>query len=390
MKILIADDDLLMRTILHRHLTAWGHEPVEAINGSDAWEKLTCPDAPRLAILDWFMPGMDGLDICRKLLERKGKLLYTILLTSHSEKNHVAEALSLGAYDFHAKPIDPEELLSRVNVGIRLLEAEDARDKLSRELDQHRLHLEELVELRTSQLADAIARLAILDKAKSDFLRIISHELHTPLNGLFGFTELLFNEFESLHPKLAAYRDCFERSRQRITSLIDDALLLTYIEVRVEQSARGTCSLDLVLENIRGKTEGMAALRDIHIDHAAKELGGVFGEEQLLTKALQYLVKTAVKFSTKSNSVRMNGSTSDGVTNLVIEADGQTIPPHVLSRFFDALAIGDAITQEGDFGLSTAVAERIITLFGGEVSVENTTSPGIRMTVKLKAAPPEL
>jgi DNA-binding response OmpR family regulator len=122
MNILIAEDDLTSRTILRAMLGKWGFATVTASDGAEAWAILQRPEAPRLILLDWLMPGMDGVEICRRVRETgTDQPPYIILLTALGETNRVVEGLSAGADDYITKPYNQEELRARIEVGIRIL-----------------------------------------------------------------------------------------------------------------------------------------------------------------------------------------------------------------------------------------------------------------------------
>src|SRR5262249_3591692 len=122
MKILIAEDDPLPRTVLERTLKKWEHDVVSAQNGAEAWQVLEGEAAPKLAILDWIMPGLDGPDVCRKVRDLvRAEPTYIILLTSKQQKEDVVTGLDSGADDYVTKPFDPQELKSRIRVGERML-----------------------------------------------------------------------------------------------------------------------------------------------------------------------------------------------------------------------------------------------------------------------------
>lgn len=127
MKILIADDDAVSRRLLEATLTRWGYEVVVAQDGSRAWEILQREDAPRLAILDWVMPGLDGPQICQQVRGRADPAYtYLILLTAKSEKEELVKGMEAGADDFLSKPFHAEELRARLRAGIRILELEES------------------------------------------------------------------------------------------------------------------------------------------------------------------------------------------------------------------------------------------------------------------------
>lgn len=123
MRILIAEDDATSRLLLKRVLTGWGYEVIATSDGDEALRELLADDAPRLAILDWMMPGMDGVDVCRRVRARETRQPpYIILLTALDEKGDVVRGLEAGADDYVGKPYDPDELRARVAVGRRLVE----------------------------------------------------------------------------------------------------------------------------------------------------------------------------------------------------------------------------------------------------------------------------
>ena len=126
MKILIADDESVSRRMLHGLLGKWGYEVVEVSDGAAAWEVLKVPDAPRMALLDWMMPGQNGVDVCRALRKQRPEpYTYILLLTAKDAKESVVEGLESGADDYLTKPFNPQELKARIRVGLRLLELED-------------------------------------------------------------------------------------------------------------------------------------------------------------------------------------------------------------------------------------------------------------------------
>jgi diguanylate cyclase (GGDEF)-like protein len=124
-KVLIADDDALSLLYLQDALQDWGYEVQTTSDGKSACEILQQPDAPMLAVIDWMMPGMDGIDVCRQIRDTvKDRYIYLIMLTTHSETEFVVEAMHAGADDFIAKPFNAEELEARLRAGKRISELE--------------------------------------------------------------------------------------------------------------------------------------------------------------------------------------------------------------------------------------------------------------------------
>jgi len=127
MKILIAEDDLTSRRILEAILAKWNYEVIATSDGLEAWQALQTENAPPIAIIDWMMPGMDGVDFCRKIRQTHTLTpTYIILLTSKAQQEDVVAGLEAGANDYIRKPFEREELRARIQVGERVIELQTA------------------------------------------------------------------------------------------------------------------------------------------------------------------------------------------------------------------------------------------------------------------------
>ena len=146
MNILIAEDDVTSRNMLAAVLRKAGHDVTETANGAEAWEELQKPDAPRLAIIDWLMPGVDGLEVIRRVRTMEtDQPLYLIMLTKKGEKSDIIAGLEAGANDYLPKPFDAGELRARVEVGRRMVEMQNA---LAEKIGELRRALAEIKTLR--------------------------------------------------------------------------------------------------------------------------------------------------------------------------------------------------------------------------------------------------
>jgi diguanylate cyclase (GGDEF)-like protein len=122
MKVLVADDELVSRRLIETSVSRWGYEVVVAKDGLEASQILHGDDAPKLAILDWMMPGLDGIQLCRELRQGKDEsYVYILLLTAKQANSDVIEGLEAGADDYIRKPFDPQELRVRLRTGKRIL-----------------------------------------------------------------------------------------------------------------------------------------------------------------------------------------------------------------------------------------------------------------------------
>ena len=127
MRILIADDDVVLRFSLKAHLERWSYEVVECVDGHQAWAALQRRNPPSLAIFDWNMPGMDGPSLCRGLRDTPAvSAMYVILITSNQDQKDVVLGLESGADDYIKKPFDWNELRARLRIGSRIVSLQHA------------------------------------------------------------------------------------------------------------------------------------------------------------------------------------------------------------------------------------------------------------------------
>jgi len=153
-KVLIADDDSVSLSMLDSIMGGWHYETVLANDGNEAWERLHEADAPQLVILDWMMPGMDGVEICQKIRKEealqnirqneKAQSRYIVLLTGRDNKKDIIEGLEAGANDYVTKPFDSGELRARIDVGRRVLELKSMLAKRIDELQEALSHIKQL------------------------------------------------------------------------------------------------------------------------------------------------------------------------------------------------------------------------------------------------------
>ncbi|MBN2561326.1 MAG: diguanylate cyclase [Phycisphaerae bacterium] len=162
-KILIVDDDQSMLLLLEKYLADSGYEVLQATNGQEALH-IVLAEAPRIVITDWMMPEMDGLELCRALRAHEGvRLVYIIIVTAHSDVDHIVEAFEAGADEFLSKPVRKAEFLARLRAGNRIIRAES--DLQRRTLDIHRLNAEMAVANEKLELAnDKLKRMATTDE----------------------------------------------------------------------------------------------------------------------------------------------------------------------------------------------------------------------------------
>jgi len=163
LKILIADDSEITRLMLYHKLSEWGYEIEIANDGEEAWEILCQENPPTLAIIDWMMPNMDGITLCKKIRENiKEPYIYMIILTMRNKKNDLIESMEAGADDFVSKPFDADVLKVRLRAGIRILDLHNALISAREELR---------IQATYDQLTGLFNRRAIMDMFNREISR---------------------------------------------------------------------------------------------------------------------------------------------------------------------------------------------------------------------------
>jgi two-component system, cell cycle response regulator len=163
MKILAAEDNLVFQSMLRTMLTKWGYDVTMARDGTEAWEALQSEDSPRLAILDWMMPGMDGVEVCRRIRAAdREPYVYVLLLTARTDSQDLVEGMDAGADDYLTKPFNAHELRVRLRAGRRILD-------LQEELLQAREALRE--QATHDSLTGLLNRAAILETLHNELSR---------------------------------------------------------------------------------------------------------------------------------------------------------------------------------------------------------------------------
>jgi sigma-B regulation protein RsbU (phosphoserine phosphatase) len=144
-KILIAEDNQTSLLVLESVLKQWGYGVIAARDGYEAWAIMKADNSPQIAVLDWVMPGLDGLEICRRARQMNDRLpFYIILLTAQGRKEDIVDGLEAGANDYITKPFDRAELRARLHVGERVIELQSALAHRARELEEALSHINTL------------------------------------------------------------------------------------------------------------------------------------------------------------------------------------------------------------------------------------------------------
>ncbi|HTA90843.1 MAG TPA: response regulator [Polyangiaceae bacterium] len=349
-------DDSPLETEMARRLLIDRYDVEVFSDGPPLLERIASGVRPDLLVLDWHMPEMSGLEVCRFLRQAHDEASLPILvLTATGGHDDLLEGLAAGANDFYTKAFDPAEFLARVGTLVR---AKFLHDSLKRT---------ELATRRARETAEEANR------AKDVFLATVSHELRTPLNSILGWARLLGEsslDEETLRRGIAT----IQRNAQIQVQLIEDILDITRVisgKLHLELA-----SLDFgaivrsAFDAVKPAADAKQLAIDLVIEESALRMRGDFDR---LQQAVGNLLTNAVKFTPAGGKIRIDLRAAPGELRLRISDSGKGIAPQFLPHVFDRFRQEDdaATRRHSGLGLGLALVRHIVAAHGGSVSAES-------------------
>ncbi len=375
-KVLIVDDNMNNVQVLAGILENNGFEPEFALNGLDALHWLEEENFD-IILLDIMMPVMDGFEVCTRIRENeRTKELPVIFLTAKSDRDGLMRGFKCGGNDYIAKPYDQGELMARVNTHLELKRNRD-------ELKNLNIRLEEMVTERTRQLAEALNKvqkmneeLQELDDAKSEFLRIISHEMRTPLNAIMGFSGIINSALKG-NP-IAEFIDLLEISVERLEQFTMNALMITTLKLNKRLPKFETIQPDTCIQEIFSELNFNS--RQIGTElHGNRGLTWI-ADRELFKMCLTNILRNALNYSPAHGQVSVEIDIAQANLIISVSDQGHGFNDEAMKNLFGYFAKGDKHV-DGSEGLGLALCKHIMDYHGGTIGVENLSDRGARVTV---------
>ena len=381
-RILVVDDDPLLLRAYSRVLQSSRYEVLQAEGGEEAI-RLCQQERPDLVLLDLVMPGLDGLETCRRIKSDPALAgIFVILLSGHKTSTESQiEGLEAGADGYLNKPIEQRALLAHVRALLRIKRTEqELRDSEERQ--------RQLVE----DLREANRRLEEYNRLKAEFVANMSHELRTPLTAIIGFVQLVqLSEGDQIPPQYARAFERILRNGKHLLALIDDVLDIAKIEAGRMRIHREHFDLVEVVQSAFSELQPLA--RQSGLDYRLRvqdDLPLAFSDPLRVRQIVTNLLSNAIKF-TPEGSVEAELSCEGGLCRFVVRDTGVGIDPASMGLIFERFRQVDGSMSRlaGGAGLGLSIVRQIVELLGGTIGVESEVGRGSTFTVRLPLTAPD-
>jgi len=396
MRILIAEDNLTSRNLLKLMLSKWGYDVAVTCNGSEAWELLKCDDAPQIAILDWEMPLMSGIEVCRKVRE-SSKTTYIIILTGHEEQDYRVQGLRAGADDYVIKPYHQEELRARIFAGIRIVEYEVKLANSNAELKHYACEMEKLAETKSKQLihAERMATLGLLSAG-------IAHEINNPTAFISGNAQTQQNFWKVVEPILQREADNAHENSHKIDFILEEMPKtidgirngVTRISRIVkglkafcgqEASERSPCNVNSCIAESLTLCFNSLKNRVIIEQDLEKNIPEILADaqqiEQVLINLLMNAADSVESHGIGTGKIRIRTQELEYGVNITVEDNGHGIPSDKFEDIWQPFFTTKAMDK--GTGLGLAITLGIIEEHGGKITARNAEGGGAEFSIML-------
>jgi signal transduction histidine kinase len=375
-RVLVVDDDERIVEVFSAMLERDGYQVLVAADGPGALEAIR-HQQPDVAVLDIILPGIDGIEVCRRIkYDPETRFLPVILVTGLADRANRLDGLRAGADDFLEKPPDPLELTARVRSLLRTKQLYD-------EVEAHRRELEERVAERTRELRAAYERLQALNRVKDNVLGIVSHELRTPLHQAKIALDLMAQDGIDEEKRATLFRDALAAFGQLEYRIRDIQAFSDPSDLRIAPTSLRDV-LMAAIEQVRSLHRGV---QDAITLDVPKRLPPVMVSPSSMTRAIAHLILNAVKFG-DGKPVTVRAAEAAGAITLSIRDEGIGINPDLMSHLFEPLRPGDdsSTRRHGGLGIGLALVKMIADAHNISVGVESQQGKGTTVTLVLPIA----
>lgn len=399
MKILIAEDDVVVRKLLEHLLHNWGYDLEVCSDGTSAWEKISSNNPPDIAILDWFMPGLTGVEVCQRAQSThyaERNFIYYMITSATVNKEQIVKALHSGAHDFILKPIDHEGFRMRISVAEKTVKEKRAAQEMDSVLQNYAARMEQLAEERAKQLIHA-ERMSCLGTMCAG----VAHEINNPLSFISGNAQSIQTFWKDLESILNVYKSKLENINPKLDFIMEElpkSLVsinsgvsriskivkgLKRYAVKEKLDERNVVNInDCIKQALEISKPAIGKYVKINLNLLDQPLlvkGNTLELEQVI---INLLVNAAHAIEGKPNqSIEVKSNFESGTTRIIIDDSGTGIPQEILSKIWEPFFTTKPMGKGNGLGLSISLG--IIRDHQGELKAINRPEGGARFILSL-------
>jgi len=357
-RVLVVEDSLSFRTYLAKLLRRQMFQVREAADAQAALAEFQAGDPIDLAIIDYHLEGMDGIELVRTLRSRHAREgLPIIAISSSRDPVLTARFIKHGASDFLSKPFEAEEFYCRVDHNV--------------------------------DLAEAFHSLSQADKVKNQFLGMVAHDLRSPISGINGLTDMLLdNVYGELTPDQREVVDFINKANRSMNDLVNDLLDISAIESGQLRLAPQVADLgEVIAQSIRFHSLA-AKSKSIVIEQLEGSVPAFSFDSRRVAQVMDNLLTNAIKFSPTSTTVRVTLEAVNGKAMVSVIDQGQGIPPQEQGLLFQAYKRTSVRPTAGEAstGLGLIITRKIVEAHGGTIVVASEPGQGATFRFSLPMA----
>lgn len=382
-KILAVDDNPKNLRVIAALLAAKQYQIDYVFHGRDAIRFAT-EQAYDLVLMDVMMPDLDGYETCARVLETPlNHDVPVIFLTAKNDLDSLKKGFASGGVDYLTKPFNGEELLTRIKNHLELKQLRDQQKEIN-------LWLEQKVEERTRELNEAYStlekanrELLTLDEAKTEFLRMINHEIRTPLTALDGYLRILREE--KLPPKISEMLDMVGKSSRRLEQFLMVVLQITELLTRDHPVEKEPVPFKELSDKAIEMNRSAIDSKKLTIRIVSDQPGAfITGNPKLLRHCLSSLLENAVEHAPEGSDILLRMSSTDNGKVLEVMDEGNGFSDLALNNLFKFFSPGSQHVDE-NVGLALALSKLIMDAHHGQIEAFNHVPQGA--TVRLTFPP---
>ena len=381
-RILVVDDNAENIRVIGSILRQNGFNVGYAIDGQQALDILQGIEvAFDLLLLDVNMPGINGFEVCQEIrrMERFNELP-VIFLTANTETEQIVKGFSSGGQDYVTKPFHADELLARIATHIELREKREQLKQMNELLNEKVKERTKELEASNKKLETAYQELRKLDESKALFLRLISHEINTPLNGVIGFAdylkeELVSTEYFSLIEKLS-------ESAHRLNDFAQSSLIITQMRTLPDDYKKEMIELRGVMDDILFNNRDVIKQKNIEVDLLWISTGSIItGSYELISMCISHLFRNAIQHSPENSSIVIECRSEESCLKLSIEDNGAGFSEKSLDNLFRPFSTTDEYIDNNK-GLGLSIVKIIADFHNAGLNITNKPEGGARVELR--------